>query len=64
MKNFTNSRNSIIDQLRDRPIPYYNHFLFLEGYTPMEILQAEESPEDRYLRKRHQENHRDHRDDR
>ena len=57
MKNFTNSKSGIIDQLRDRPIPYYNHFLHLEGYTPMEILQAEDSPQDRYVLKRHQEIH-------
>ena len=44
MKNISKNRSSIIDQLRDRPVPYYNHFLHLEGYTPMEILQAEDSP--------------------
>ena len=57
MKNITKNRSSIIDQLRDRPIPYYNHFLHLEGYTPMEILQAEDSPQDKYVLKRHQEIH-------
>lgn len=49
MKSITRSKSSIIDQLRDRPVPYYNHFLHLEGYEPHEILWAEDSPKDRWI---------------
>lgn len=51
------NRNSIIDQLMERPIPYYNNFLPMKGYKPYEILQAEDSPKDRYILKQHLDRH-------
>ena len=32
--------NTIIEQLRERPIPKYNDNLWLKGYKPYEILEA------------------------
>ena len=31
-------KSSVLDQLQERPIPYYDNFLFLQGYKPYEIL--------------------------
>lgn len=58
MKHEAKNKSSIIDQLTDRPIPYYDHFLHLQkDVKPYEILQAEESPKDRYILKQHLDRH-------
>ncbi len=42
MNQKTKNKSSVIDQLTERPIPYYDHFLHTQGYKPYEILQFEE----------------------
>lgn len=54
MYQIPNNNTSIIDQLRARPVPYYDHSLYRQGYKPWEILWAEESPKDKWIRERHQ----------
>ena len=36
------NRNTILDQLRERPIPEYDDFMWMRGYKPYEILEAAE----------------------
>ena len=44
MKNrFEDNDDYLIDQMRERPIPEYNHFLASQGYKPYEILQAKDT---------------------
>lgn len=57
MNTILKQKSSIIDQLRERPIPYYDHFLHLQGYEPYEILQAQDSPKDRAILEQHQRRH-------
>ena len=57
MNQQTKNKSSIIDQLMERSIPYYDHFLHKQGYKPYEILQAEDSPKDRYILKQHLDRH-------
>ena len=57
MNQQTKNKSSVIDQLTERPIPYYDHSLHTQGYKPYEILQAEESPKDRYILKQHLDRH-------
>lgn len=52
------NKSSIIDQLTEGPMPYYDHFLHLrEDVKPHQILWAEESPKDRYILKQHLDRH-------
>ena len=36
-------RNTILDQLRERPIPEYDDFMWKRGYKPYEIIEAAEN---------------------
>lgn len=57
MNPLSKQKSSIIDQMLERPTPYYDHFLFLQGYKPHEILWAEDSPKDRAILEQHQRRH-------
>ena len=58
MNDRTKFKSSIIDQLTEGPVPYYDHFLHLQkGVKPNQILWAEESPKDRMILKQHLEQH-------
>lgn len=39
-KNILTDDSYIIDQLRERPIPEYDKYMWMQGYKPYEILEA------------------------
>ena len=58
MNEKTKFKSSIVDQLTEGSIPYYDHFVHLQkDVKPYQILWAEESPKDRKMLEDHLRKH-------